>query len=304
MNYKKIIKNREVRLKILSSLEFIPDKLMIYFQYFLKFNRLLSLKNPERFTEKLQWYKLNYRDPLMVKCVDKYLVRDYIKSKKLNSLLNEVYGIYNHPDEIDFSVLPNQFVIKTTDGGGGNNIIICKDKKKINIKNAKNNLLNWLNSNKSLSGGREWSYRHSKSRIIIENYIENPENSKAGISDFKFFCFNGKPEYIVVDIDRYIDHKRNFYDVQWNLIDVESDHSNFGDTMSKPDNLDDLLKVATILSEDFPFVRVDLYNVENEIIFGELTFYPWSGYVQFKPDSFDYELGDKFELPEKLNPAE
>jgi len=302
INYKKLIKTRGMRLKILSALEFIPDKPMLYLQYFLKFNRLLNLRNPKRFTEKLQWYKLYYRDPLMKKCVDKYLVRDYVESKGLDDLLNELYGVYNVPEEIDFDLLPNEFVIKTTDGGGGNNIIIYRNKDDFNIKQTKSKLNNWLNLRKNLSGGREWSYRNSKSRIIIEKLLVNKNNAAAGINDYKFFCFNGKPEYIVVDKDRYIEHKRNFYDINWNFIKVESDHPYFGDTMAKPDNLDEMIEIASILAEDFPFVRVDLYNIDGEIIFGELTFYPWSGYVQFKPDEFDFTLGKELSLPESYRP--
>src|SRR5699024_6110827 len=146
------------------------------------------------------------------------------------------------------------------------------------------------------NGGREWAYYNLNPRIIIEKYLVNEESPEAGITDYKFFCFNGKPKYIVVDIDRYVGHKRNFYDVNWNFLDVSSDCPNYSDTIQKPDGLDEMLEVATTLSRDFPFVRVDLYYVNNRVIFGEMTFYPWSGYVNFKPDNFDFILGEKFNL--------
>lgn len=134
------------------------------------------------------------------------------------------------------------------------------------------------------------------SRIIAEKLLVNRKNPEAGINDYKIICFKGKPKVIIVDVDRYIGHKRNFYDCEWNYLGVESDCCSFGDKLPKPKNLDRMLEVASILSEDFPHVRVDLYDIDDKIIFGELTFYPWSGYVQFTPDSFDYELGKDFDI--------
>ena len=134
IDYKKIFKSRKLRLAILELLSFIPDKLMIKIQYYIKIGRKLNLKNPQRYTEKLQWYKLNYKNPLMIKCVDKYDVREYVKDCGLENTLNECYGIFNSPDEINFDALPNKFVLKDTLGGGGNSIIICDDKSKANIK--------------------------------------------------------------------------------------------------------------------------------------------------------------------------
>jgi hypothetical protein len=298
INYKKIIKNHQTRLLILKYLSFIPDKLMLKVQYRIKLGRKLSLKNPVRFTEKIQWYKLNYRNPLMPVCVDKYSVREFVESKKLSSILNEVYGVYSNPEDIDFNILPNQFVIKTTDGSGGCNVFICKDKKQLNVSELMKQLNAWKNR-KDDNAGREWAYTEIKeSKYIIEKYLENEDNPEAGINDYKIFCFKGKPKYIVMDIDRYIEHKRNFYDTQWRKLNVGSDCPNFDREISAPDNLKELLQTATILSKDFPHVRVDLYNIKNQIIFGELTFYPWGGYVQFIPDKFDFELGACLEIPE------
>ena len=297
MDYKKIFKSRKVRKKILNFLEFVPDSVMLKLQYRIKTGRNLDLKNPKRFTEKLQWYKINYRNDLLHLCVDKYEVRDYIKKCGLENILNGCYGVYNTYDEIDFDSLPNSFVIKKTNGGGGLNVIICKDKSKFDFDKAKENITEWEGDDKD-SGGREWSYYGLKSRIVIDEYLENPENPEAGIADYKFFCFNGKVHSLVVDVDRYIDHKRNFYDAEWNYLDVSSDHLNFGDSLPKPEKFDEMKKVAEILSKDFPFVRVDLYLVKDKIYFGELTFYPWSGYVNFTPDEFDFVLGEEFILPE------
>ena len=296
MDYKKIIKSQKLRFKILNLLSFIPDKAMIKMQYRLKLKRKLNLKNPQRFTEKVQWYKLYYRNPIMHKCVDKYEVRDYVKSKGLGNILNELYGVYDKPEDIDFNKLPNKFVIKTTAGGGGQNVIICDDKSKLDIKDTIDSLNYWLKLNPKKSFGREWAYEGLKNRIIIEKMLEGNDEKLSGINDFKFFCYNGKVEYIVFDGDRYIKHKRNFYDKDWNYIDIQSDCDKLGDLIKKPKKLDEMKEVCEKIASAFPYVRVDLYCISDKIYFGEMTFYPWTGYVQFLPDVFDYSLGENFQL--------
>ncbi len=296
MNYKKIIKSRRFRFLILRLLLFIPDKMMISIQYYIKLGRAINWKNPQRYTEKIQKYKLVYRNEILGQCVDKYEVRKYILGKGLGGILNDLYGVYDRAEEIDFENLPQKFVIKTTDGGGGNTIIICTDKKALDIKSTIKRVNSWLNA-KEVNAGREWAYtKIQKSRIVVEKFLENYNNPEAGIEDFKILCFHGKPEYVIVDTDRYIGHKRDFYDLNWNKLNIKSDCMQLEDEYPKPTNLSQMLEVAKVLSEDFPAVRVDLYNVSGKIIFGELTFYPWSGYVQFDPDEFDYELGEKFKI--------
>lgn len=295
MDYKKILKNPASRQKVLNFFNFIPDEPMLKLQYRIKNKRRLNLKNPECFTEKLQWYKLNYRNPVMKTCVDKYTVRKYVAGKGLSGILNECYGIYNSCENVDFAKLPEKFVLKKTNGGGGLNVLICRNRETFNIDEAKRNMNRWLKE-PEISGGREWAYTGLKARIIAEKYLENNKNPEAGINDYKIFCYGGKPKYIIVDVDRYIGHKRNFYDVEWNNLKVGSDCPASDREIDKPENLDDMLNVASKLSEDFPYVRVDLYSVAGKIYFGELTFYPWSGYVQFTPDEWDYKFGEDFEL--------
>ena len=297
MNYKKIISSRKLRFAILNFFSFIPSKLMLQWQYRMKLGRKLNFNEPRRYTEKLQLYKLYYRNNKLPICGDKYEVRSYVISKGLKHILNKLYGVYQKAEEISFDSLPNKFVIKTTDGGGGNNIIICKDKSSLNITKTIKEVNSWLNK-KDIDPGREWAYTGMKSsRIVVEEYLENDDNPEAGISDYKFLCFSGEPYCIVYDIDRYIGHKRNFYDINWNNLGIESDCPGFKDEeKQKPEKLDEMVEVARILSKDFPFVRVDLYYLRGKIYFGELTFYPWSGYVQFTPDCFDYILGDKFDI--------
>ena len=297
MNYKKIIKSQEMRFKILNFLSFIPDKQMIKLQYKIKTGRKLNLKNPQRYSEKLQWYKLYYRDPLMTKCADKYSVREYIRSKGLDDILNKLYAVYDKVEEVNFNGLPDKFVMKTTNGSGTN--ILCKDKLKLSVDEMKKSLKNWMNRD-CFAAGREWAYKDIVPRIIVEEYLEDKINPYDGLNDYKFICFNGEAKYIILDIDRYSAHKRNFYNTNWKYINVSSDCPNFGDCVSKPEGLDEMLCVANILAKDFPFVRVDLYWVNGKVYFGELTFYPWTGYVTFEPDEFDYILGEKFRLPAKI----
>lgn len=294
MDYKSIIKNKELRLNILDLLSFIPDSCMLKLQYKLKLGRELNLINPQRFTEKIQWYKLNYRNPIMTICSDKYNVRDYIESKGLRNILNKLYAVYDDVDDIDLDSLPEKFVLKTTNGSGTN--IFCKDKSNFLIDEAKITLNKWLRRD-FFSYGREWSYKNIRPKIIAEELIEDQYNQFDGINDYKFLCFNGEAKYIILDVDRFVDHKRNIYDVEWNFINVSTDKPNLNNSVLKPDGLDEMLNIANTLAEDFPFVRVDLYWVNNRVYFGELTFYPWSGYVQFEPDEFDFILGEQFKLP-------
>ena len=277
-------------------LKCIPDKQMLELQYFIKHRRWLDLKNPKRYTEKIQWYKLYYRDEVMRQCVDKYKVREYIKSKGLEEILNQLYGVYNDVDEIIWEELPERFVIKTTNGSGTN--YFCKNKAELDIEKVKAQFKAYFNQS-SASAGREWVYSDEDRKIIVEQYLEDYTQKDGSISDYKFLCFNGKPEYIVYDMDRFTDHRRNIYDLSWNDLHIESDCKCCEKPINPPENLNQMLEVAKKLCEDFPAVRVDLYSINGKIYFGELTFFPWSGYVQYTPDEFDFEMGEKFILPKK-----
>lgn len=297
MDYKKLIKDRNMRLKILSLLNWIPDKEMIKLQYRLKTGRKLNLKNPIRYTEKLQWYKIYYREPLMAKCADKYTVREYVKSRGLGNILNELYGIYDNANDINFDKLPNQFVLKGTNGAGGNDVLICKDKSQFDIKNALEKMKTWTEV-KNNGGGREWVYYKIKSRIIAEKFIKTEDEN---LIDYKFFCFNGKAYYLYVINGRKLGEeiKLGIFDLEYNQLSYfRSDEERMLKAPNRPEKFDEMVKIAEKLSEDFPHVRVDLYNVDGEIIFGELTFFDGSGYQGYEADEFDFILGHKFKLPE------
>lgn len=290
MNYKKVFRNQNTRFAILKALSWMPDRIMLPLQYRIKMNRRCDLKNPQRWTEKLQAYKMYYRNPVLHQCVDKYEVRKYIERRGCAKYLVQLYGVWNHASDIDFSKLPLSFVLKTTNGGGGEDVVLVRDKSKANLSET----VAFLDKKreKKVNAGREWAYTGiEKPRIIAEQLLTNNENPEAGVEDFKILCFHGEPHYIIVDKDRYIDHKRNFYTPSWERVDVTTDHEQFETPYPKPKNFEEMMEVARILSAEFPFVRVDLYNVDGKIYFGELTFYPWTGYVQFTPDKFDYELG-------------
>lgn len=294
--YQSIIKNRNTRLVILKVLSFIPDSIMLPLQYRIKLGRWPNLKKPTRWTEKLQVYKMFYRNPILGICVDKYKVRQFVENKGLSYILNKLYGVYNNANEIDFEKLPKSFVIKTTDGGGGNNIKLIKDKNDIENLALRKEINSWINV-KDVNAGREWAYtKIEKSQIIIEEFLVNDKNPQGGIEDFKILCFQGEPKYIIVDKDRYINHRRNIYTTEWKRLDVTTDHEQFDSEYPYPKNFAEMMDVAKKLSKDFPFVRVDLYNINGKIYFGELTFYPWSGYVKFSPDSFDEEIGRNFDI--------
>lgn len=303
MDYKCLIKNRELRLKILQILSFIPDDLMLRLQYFVKTGHYLNLKKPERFTEKLQWYKLYYKNPLMIQCVDKYDVREYVKSKGLEKILIPCYGVYDSLDSIEWDILPEKFVIKDTLGGGGNAVIIVKNKKEEEVNSIKTQISNWLSVNAhKRTGGREWPYYSGKKhRIIIEEYIE-PQNKEEQLIEYKFFCFNGKPKWLYVLIDRNfgVGVKLGIFNADFTRIDAERvDEISLDKEIKKPENFEEMKLVSSKLSSDFPEARIDLYNINGEIKFGEITFYDGSGYMKFDPDEFDFTLGKDFILPKK-----
>lgn len=300
MDYKKIFKSRNVRLKLLELLSFIPDKTMLKIQYRIKTGRKLNLKNPQRFTEKLQWYKLNYKNPLMIQCVDKYDVREYVKSKGLESILVPCYGVYDSVDEINWDALPDQFVMKDTLAGGGISVEIIKDKKTADIEALKEKCRKWTSTKAHVKGGgREWPYYSGKNhRIIIEKFIQCGDGD---LPDYKFFCFDGQCLYSYVKKDyakSHDDGKLAFFDKDKKQLDAKMDYClKLCDKVALPNEYDVMLNIAEKLSEEFPHARIDLYDVDGKIYFGEVTFYNASGYMKFEPDKFDKTLGEPFKIP-------
>lgn len=286
-----------MRQRILKFLSFVPDKPMLKMQYRLKLGRWPDLKNPKRFTEKIQLYKMYYRNPVVGVCSDKYAVREYLKNKGYGHLFPLLYGVYEKADDIEFDKLPDKFVIKTNDGGGGYNIIICKDKSKLDIPSTINSLNSWLNK-KDINGGREWGYSLiKKSVVMVEEYLEDEEHPDMTIDDFKFYCFNGEIFCIQHDVGRYMeDHTRTFYDQNWNNLHVKMLIDYNHNPESEPKNFEEMKTVVRELSKEFPHVRIDLYSVNNKIYFGEFTFYTGAGYNWVDPDDFDLKMGEPFDI--------
>lgn len=297
MNYKKIIRNQKIRLMVLKFMKWVPDSIMVRLQYRISVGFWPNLKHPQRFTEKLQLYKLKYRNPIMHQCVDKFEVREYVKSKGLEYILNDIYGVYDDARDINFANLPVEFVAKTTDGTGGFNVKLVTDKSRLDEKVFREELNSWLGI-KDINPGREWAYTGiRKPRIIIEKLLKQNEAGAGSLHDYKFFCFDGEVKFLYYMADRKDGVvSLAILDPGFNRLPYSrSDERDLTESPIKPHNFDEMLKVARILSEGFPHVRVDLYNINDKIIFGELTFYDGSGYFHFTPDDFDFKAGEYFQ---------
>ena len=296
--YKKIIKSKKMRFRMLSLLKFIPDKSMLKLQYRIKCGRKLNLKNPQRYTEKIQWYKLYYRDPVMQQCADKFRVREYVESKGLEHILNDLYAVFSSPEEIVLDGLPEQFVLKLSNGSSTN--LLVEDKKQLDLDAVRKTFRDFY-AQSGTSAGREWVYTTQEPAVVIaEQYLKDPANVNGALRDYKILCFQGEPQYIICVDGRHTDQYCHVvYDTQWNKQQVQIGESSFAADYSKPETLEEMLRIARILSADFPAARIDLYSIEGRIYFGEITFFPWSGYMEFHPDSFDQTLGEKFSLPER-----
>lgn len=252
----------------------------------------LDLSDPQTFSQKQQWYKLNAKLPLMEQCADKYDVRDYIRNQGYGYLLNDLLGVYNNPDEISLQELPQQFVMKASHGSGFN--VIVKDKSKLNWKQTRKMLRTWIHQNISWSG-REWVYENLPRRIIVEKYLEDETGE---LRDYKFFCFNGNPQFMQLEVGRYTkNNTRNFYNMNWELLPFgkELPH-NPNVHVEKPRMFEEMKTIAEDLCKPFQFVRVDLYQVGGKVYFGELTFFPAGGAPDFVPAEYDAVVGKMWKL--------
>lgn len=274
----------------LGLLDWLKDETYLKIIYRLEFKRKLNLENPRAYTEKLAWYKLHWRSKLAKSCADKYSVREYIKDKIGPEYLIDNYGCWDKFEDIDFDQLPNQFVLKPTNGCG--DVVICKDKSNFDIESARKKLNKYRNRHFS-SKTKEWVYYDLPYRIIAERLLTTTDGST--IKDYKFFCFYGKPQFLIVCSDRDVDVNVDFYDLDWNWMPVSYGHGN-NPIHAKPGQFNKMLNIARILSQDFPHVRVDLYNEKGRIYCGELTFYHNGGISRYKPDKWDYQFGDLFDL--------
>jgi hypothetical protein len=275
----------------------LSDERFLRMIYFIKFHKPLNLKNPQTFNEKLQWLKLNDRKPEYTMMVDKYAVKDYVAGIIGEKYIIPTLDVWDRPEDIDWNKLPNQFVLKTNHDGGNFGVVVCKDKTTFNKEKAIKRLRASLKRNVYMFG-REWPYKNVNRKIFAEQYIE--DNASNDLPDYKFFCFDGEVKALFIGTERESkDVKFDFFDADFNHLDIVQTHPMSGKTIPKPENFEEMKEIATKLSKGIPHVRVDLYNVNGRIYFGEMTFYHHGGMQPFHPEHWDKDFGDWIKLPIK-----
>lgn len=279
--------------KVLAKILPIPVfKQIMYYKHFGKF---ADFKNPKTFNEKTMWISIYYHNPLYTKCADKIRVREYLVEKlgeqEAKKLICEQYGTWDNPEDIDFQRLPDSFVLKSNHASG--QVILCKDKAQLDIEKVKKKMSEWLSYSYYNDRG-EWQYKHIKPQILAERLLESD------IVDYRIFCFEGEPTYIKTT--KHNPETKGGYDCalyypDWTPTDFKMAQAYGSMNVPKPEKLDYMLEVARKLSKDFHFVRVDLYSVENNIYFAELTFTPNSGCEKFESQEVDERFGKLFSIP-------
>jgi len=252
----------------------------------------LDWSNLVTYTEKMQWEKMYRRDPIKTQLTDKYAVRAWVAERIGEEYLVPLLGVWDKFEEIDFNKLPQQFVLKTNHGSGTN--VIVKDKRQLNLKRTKCIINDWMRIDFGYFTGFELHYSEIPRRIIAEKYLET---DRGELQDYKFLCFDGKTHYCWVDMGRYSTHTRNVYDLDWNL--QPWNQAFYGvskEPIPKPRNFEKMIELATVLSAGFSHVRVDLYNVDGRIYFGEMTFTNGSGLDPIVPQEYDRMLGDLWRI--------
>lgn len=274
---------------------YMPDKMYLQQYYAQNMGYYMDFNNPKTFSEKLQWLKLYNRKPIYSKMVDKATAKKYAASIIGEKFIIPTLGVYNSFDDIDFDILPRQFVMKCTHDSGC--VAICKDKSSFDIQNARNLIEEGLLRNWYLLG-REWPYKLVTPRIIVEQFINDGGNE---LKDYKFFCFNGKPVYCQVISNRSSEMAIDFFDEKWIHQPFHEPHNYpfCNKRIEKPVNYELMLVLASKLSQGHPFLRVDFYDVGDKVYFGELTFFPTNGIGGFDPQEWDYKLGQMINLPKR-----
>ncbi len=286
---------RERLINVLARLSFcFPDRLYLMLRFFLEMGKPLNLRNPKTMNEKLQWLKLYNRRPEYTQMVDKVLAKDYAERMIGKEYIVPTLGVWNHFDDIDFDSLPQQFVLKTNHSGGNTGVVICKDKDKFDKDAAKTKLERSLKKDIYKTFG-EWPYKNVQRKILAEHYLGD------NVPDYKFYCFDGVAEVVLFCIERGSGHpKFYFFDKDWKLrrYNKRGKEAPENFTLPKPNGIDVMFELANKLSKGIPFVRVDMYNIEGKIYFGELTFFPASGFDANRLPEADLYFGDKIKLPQ------
>ena len=273
----------------------LSDKLYVKLQYRAALGRYPDLDNPKTFTEKLQWLKLYDHNPFYTQVVDKITAKEYIAKNLGEEYIIPTLFQWDDPDQINFDALPDKFVLKCNHTGGGA-VFICKDKVHFDFDVVKKKLKKQLRTNTFLKT-REWPYKNIKRKVFCEQYMED---NSGELRDYKFYCFGGTPFVLLVASNRFTKHNFNYFDLDFNPVDI---HSAVGATSSekmiKPANFETMKDIVVKLCQGFPHVRVDLYNINGHIYFGELTLYDASGFDDMGSDKWNRIFGDKIHLPNK-----
>ena len=294
----KIVKNPALLFLTLGHREWfnwMDDQTYLKIAYWARMHKILNLENPQTYSEKLQWIKLYDRNPLYTMLVDKYEVKSYIQEHIGKEYVIPTIDLWDKFEDIDFTKLPNKFVLKCTHDSGG--LIICKDKSKLDIDKARKKINKCL-KHSFYWGMREWPYKNVKPRIIAEEYMED---SKTGeLRDYKFFCFDGVVKALFVASERQKEGeetKFDFFDADYNHLPFQNGHPNASVLPEKPMCFDVMKELASKLSKGIPEVRIDFYEVDGRVYFGEMTFFHWSGMTPFDPEEWDYKFGSWIKLP-------
>ena len=289
----------------LAYFKYASDKVYIQHKYKEKFGKKPNLRSPKTFNEKLQWLKLYHRKPLFTDMVDKYKVREYIAERVGAEYLIPSLGVWDDPDQIDFDALPDRFVLKCTHNSG-KGTCICQDKSTLDIERVKQGLREGL-AQDYYRTSREWPYKNVTRRIVGEKFMVDESNNDPGkaLIDYKVFTFNGQPRLIYVyqsahttKGDKPVNTYCDVFDTEWNLLPIRQNFENDPVTPAKPKHLQQMLELSRKLSAGIPFLRVDLYEINEAVYVGEMTFYSWAGFEPFHPEEWDYTLGTWLELPE------
>lgn len=257
----------------------------------------LDLNNPKTYSEKLQWLKLHDKNPIYTNLVDKHAAKAYVSEHVGSRYVIPELGLWNSPEEINWETLPQSFVLKTTHGGGNSGVIVCKDKKELDIQRTIKRLKNALKQD-LYKDSREWPYKNVPKRILAEEYVEDKETKE--LRDYKFFCFDGQVNFLFVGSERQKpgeDVKFDFFDKDYNHLIIRQGHPNSKVLPSKPSCFDEMKSIASNLSKGIPHVRIDLYEANGKVYFGEMTFYHFGGFVPFEPASWDKIFGEMIKLP-------
>ena len=276
---------------------FLPDKLYLSLRYRCLMGHWIDWKKPKTFTEKLQWLKVYDYKPEYTRMVDKLAAKDYVAERIGEEYIIPTLGVWDSVNDIDWDSLPNQFVLKTTHGGGSCGVVVCKDKKSFDKGKAIEKLTLSMRTNAG-KVYREKPYLNVPRKIIAEKFMAERSNMHySDLTDYKFYCFNGSPKLVMVANGRTAGDKRfAYYDTQWNPVNIRWGAPKPDKEFPKPDNLDEMLKVASKLSADLVHARIDLYNIDAHVYFGEITFYDGSGFEKIEPQSYDEYLGSLMKL--------